>query len=312
MSVLEREFTLNRRMKLVPLVVGLVIALASCGAGQQEEALAAVRQELRDETARVRILESQLSGEKSNAARLQGRVDESDAKLAALEPQLAREKESVARLRERIGEAEAREALLAIFLAWNRKDEKGFAAGFTGSGISKTLLSLPESIGDPPISLRRVMDTTVSGDTATIHAMYGFGTQRSSVRHFMVKENGAWKIDHEEQLAPKIQVGTITVEVELDQCTLAMDTSAVISRDVAFIVNNVGGDARRIVLARVLEGGSAAEAAVEPIAYVNTLEPGAQTSVAFTEPLAPGRYAFRCLFADPDYADGAVAEFTVE
>ena len=311
MSALVRGIRLERPKMLVPLVVGLAIAWASCGVGQPDE-LAAVQQELRAETAKVGTLESQLSMEKGNVSRLQESVDESDTRLAALEPQLAREKENVAELRVRIDEAEAREALLATFLAWNRKDQDGFNAGYTDNGISGTLLSLPESIGDPPIALRRVMDTSVSGETATIHAMYGFGTQRSSVRHFMVKENGAWKIEGEEQLAPKIRGGTTTVEVELDQCMLAIDTGAMTSRNVAFIVSNTGGHANRIVLSRVLEGRSDAEEAAENIAYVNTLEQGAHTNVAFTEPLTPGRYAFSCLVTDPDHAKGVVAEFIVE
>ena len=53
-------------------------------------------------------------------------------------------------------------ALLSTFLAWNRKDRDAFTANFTDTGLSGTVLSLPESLGDPAIAPRRIMEATVS------------------------------------------------------------------------------------------------------------------------------------------------------
>ena len=116
---------------------------------------------------------------------------------------------------------------------------------------------------------------------------------------FMVKEEGLWKIDREKQLAPKIRVGTTVVEVQVDQCTVALDSNAITSGNVAFLVENVGIHPHQMVLSRVPEGldlmdsnQSEAGPGIEHIAYVNTLAPGEQTNLAFAEPLSPGRYVY--------------------
>lgn len=176
---------------------------------------------------------------------------------------------------------------------------EGFMAGFTGEEIS----GLPEVIGEPAIALRRVMETEVSGDTATIHAMYALGTQRKSVLHSMVKEDGVWKISNEEQLSPKILGNTTAVDIHLHGCAFAFDSNAITGGNVAFSVENIGEESSGLVLVMVPEGFDAIMAyevsepppeGVQRIAFVYGLEPGEQINVAFTKPLDPGRYVLIC------------------
>lgn len=128
--------------------------------------------------------------ERADALRLGEAVDRFEARLAELESKLAKERAALLGMQERVDGAEAQAALLSAFLAWNRKDSEEFVARFTNNGISGSLLSVPAGLGEPPIALRRVMDTAVTGDTATIHAMFAPGTQRQSVRYSMAKQDG--------------------------------------------------------------------------------------------------------------------------
>ena len=245
---------------------------------------------------------------------------------ALLETMLAQAKADAENVRESLDTAEAQQALLATFIAWNRKDSEEFADGFTEGGMAASFLSLPGSIGAPTITVRRIMETTVSGDTATIHAMYGLGTQRSSVVHSMVKENGTWKIDDEEKLSPKVSGNTETVDIDLHDCGFSFESTVISSRNVAFALYNVGEQAPRLVLSRVpgdidlnktLQGGGSASQGMGPIAFVDTLAPGDRINVAFTQPLAAGRYALLCFVPGPDDVEltdtvsGIVAELLV-
>ena len=167
------------------------------------------------------------------------------------------------------------------------------------------------------------MDTEVFGDTATIHAMYALGTQRRSVLHSMVKKDGVWRIDQEEQLSPKIRDGTIAVDVQLDECAFVFDSNAITTGDVAFRVENAGAEPLRLVLNKLPEeidlmpgdeGEGPLPEGLEVVAFVDNLEPGEQINFAFTEPMDPGRYALLCSLSDlsdPEGLSDIAVEFTV-
>ncbi len=295
---------LKRRLALISLAFALAAVAASCSSGVSEDELAAVQQELTQERAIV--------------ADLQGDLDEVGVDIAVLESQVAQERANVEALQDAVDGAEAREALLETFLAWNRKDAEAFTSGYTDNGIS----GVPEVIGEFPIAIRRVMETTVSGDTATIHAMYALGTQRKSVLHSMVKQNGAWKIDGEEQQSPKIKGATTAVDVQLDECVFAFDAGAVTSGNVAFALDNIGDQPYRIVLNRVPEeldvmqivsGDGPSLEGIDRIGFVDSLAPGEQINMAFTVPLDPGRYALLCFphSDEPEGLPAATETFTV-
>ena len=231
----------------------------------------------------------------------------SEEEIQQVRQQLQAESAKVAELQEKVGKAEVQQALLTVYLAWNRNDAEAFEAGFADRRRS----DLPDSFGEPPITLRRVMNTTVSGDVATIHAMFASGTQRKSVLHSLVKEEGVWKIDERQQLSPKIHEGTTTVDVRLDDFGLVLDPSAILSGNVAFIVENVGMRPRKMILYRVptgldlkraFEGHSPLPEEIDAIGSVEALKPGERLNVAFTEPLDSGRYVLISDFIEP--ADG--------
>ena len=262
--------------------------------------------ELESERARADSMESRLTDERSVVATLQARLDQMEAQIVELEGERRRAsslESELAQLREMVDEADARQALLEVLLAWNRKDTEGFAAGFTDDGLAGTLMRLPSSFGEPAIALRRLIDTTVSGDAASIHAMYALGTQRNSIDIFMVKERGAWKIEGDRQVSPKIRDGTITVDIQLDECRFELDSNAVTGGNVAFRVRNVGQQHHELILSKVLEdlnltqlvqGVGSPQDGIRSIAFVDGLAPEDEINVAFTEPLVSGRYVFHC------------------
>ena len=290
-----------------------------------DEELEAVQRDLEAVRAQVQSLESQLTQELASVADLQTVVGDAEIQYAELQTQLVEDAVNVAALQDRIDQAEVREALMAAYPAWNRADTEGFRERFTERGQAGTILSLPESIGEPPIALRRVMDITVSGDTASIHSMYALGVQRNSVLGHLVKEDGVWKVDSEEQLAPKIREGTATIDIRPDDCSFAFDAEAIAGGNFAFSIENVGTHAHRMLLSRIADGVDLSEAlqseekpGTEEAAFVHSLGPGEQTNVTFSEPLASGRYALLCFIPDlddsqglPHLARGTVAEFTV-
>ena len=247
--------------------------------------------------------------------------------MAELESELAKERATTATYGERVDAAEAEAALLAAFLAWNRKDREGFVASFTDKGISETSLSLPALLGEPSIALRRVMDVTVSSDTATIHAMFALGTHRNSVRYSLAKQGGVWKIDSEERLSPKIKGHTMVVDVKLDKCAPMLVSETITERNVALRVENVGQEDHHLILkkvpeeldlGRLLQGDDPPSEGVDDVAFVGAPGAGELINVAFTEALQPGRYVLLCYPLDPKdeedvqlLAEGIVAAFTV-
>lgn len=289
-----------RRVIALPwlLLAPLAVLMASCGDGVTQEGIDA---------------------EKARVARLEAKLDDAEIQLARLESQLAQQTTKVADLRKAVDQAEAQEALLAAFLAWNRKDAETFLSSFTDRGLANSVMSLPESIGDPPIGLRRVMDVEVSGDSAHIHLMFGLGTQRNSLRHSLIKTGEGWKINGEERLSPKIKGATIAVDTRLDNCSLEAGIRALTTGNVAFVVENVGPVARNLalvqiadelVLTQVIDGLIPGDGVIDVLAHVSGLQPGETTNVAFTTPLSAGRYALICT-GPADAGQGVVAGFAV-
>ena len=172
-----------------------MLSVISCSSGVSEEEFNGVVTDLETEKAFTESLESELATERASKVRLAEAVDRFEGRVAELESELAKERSTIKGNQERVDVAEAKAALFAAFLAWNRRDREGFIASFTDAGFSQTLLSAPETVGEPPIALRRVMDAAVTNDTATIHAMFALGTQRHSVRYSMTKQDGVCQVD---------------------------------------------------------------------------------------------------------------------
>ena len=310
-------------------LAGMLIAVVvSCNGGVPEEEFNAVTKDLEIEKTNSQALESELATERAETSRLVEAVDRLEARIAVLESELAKERAAIAERQERVDEPEAKAALLAAFLAWNRKDREEFVARFTDTGISETSLSVPASLGEPPIALRRVMDAAVTGDSAMIHAMFALGTQRHSIRYSMAKQDGVWKIEGEERLSPKVHGDTPIVDLKLDSCAQPSEPEVMIDRIVSFRVENSGQEHPHLILKRVpedidpeslLQGDVAPAEGVGDVAFVRETRAGESINIAFTEPLLPGRYVLLCYPQDPGEIKGdrpaaarIVATFTVK
>ena len=192
----------------------------------------------------------------------------------------------------------------------------------------RTVLSVPENLGDPPIALRRIMDTTVSDETVTIHVMFALGTQRNSARYSMVKQAGAWKIEAEERLSPGIKGDTTVIDVRLETCDSISESEAVVEGKVAFRVEDASGGHQHLILkkvpedldlTRLLQGGADALEGVVEVAFLGETMGGESMNVAFTEALQPGRYALLCYPQGSKDAEGVrippegiVTAFTIQ
>lgn len=298
------QAALNRKVRAVQilLLTGIALTLvalaSSCGDGVSQE---------------------ELDAEKAMVADLQTEVNEAEAQMAVALSELVQSTSEMADLRKKVDEAQARQALMAALLAWNRKDSESFQSGFTERGIADTVMSLPESIGDPPIGLRRIMDTQVSGDNAITHVMFGLGTQRNSLRHSLVKTEEGWKIDAEQQLSPKPKEGTPVVDIQIDECSLKSGSTNLPSPKAALTLENAGDVALNLALVQVRDDLNPSEVAdgqipaadvIETVAHTHNLRPGEKTNLAFTAPLNPGRYALVCV-GGTDAGAGIVADLIV-
>ena len=313
---------------LLLLAVTLIAAVVACSGGVSEEEFNAVKKDLAIEKTQSQAQETELAKERAETARLVEAVDRFEARIAELKSELAKERAAIAKTQERVDAAEAESALLAAFLAWNRKDQEGFAASFIDLGSAETVLSIPENLGQPSLALRHVRDTIVSGDTATIQAMFALGTQRNSVRYSMAKQGGIWKIEGEERLSPKIKGHTTVVDVTLDGCASLSESETVVEGHVAFKVENTSAEHPHLILkkvpedidsGRLLQSDVVPYEGVEDVAFVRETRAGESINIAFTEPLEPGRYVLVCYPQDsggieevrPD-AEGIVATFRVK
>ena len=120
------------------------------------------------------------------------------------------------------------------------------------------------------------------------------------------------------------------VDLKLQEFAFVFEAAETTGGTFAFQVENVGQQARQIVIEQVPAGLDLEQAAqafvtgVEPegteeVGFLAALPPGAKHTVVFTEALSPGRYALLCFLPDendpaatPHALKGMVADFTVE
>ena len=217
--------------------------------------------------------------------------------------------------------------------AWNAKDVDGALALVTDNFLATELEgatreqareALAEFIGEPPFTVTEVSEVEVSGDTATALVEGSEGDLVSLDRDSFVKEGEEWKLDVEEGQAPEIPDGTTAVDLTLTEYKFTFDEATITSGNIAFNVSNIGGEQHVIDLAKISEDLDIEEAlqaeedpgGIEPVGNIEPLDPGGETTMVFTEPLAPGRYAMICWVeaadGEPHFAKGMWAEFTIE
>jgi hypothetical protein len=231
-------------------------------------------------------------------------------------------------------EGKVRDTADAIAQAYNDKDVDTFLSYWTDNAIQEEYGATREEIrgvlgdflGDPLLSVRSMSNVDVSGDTATADVELAFGKLLQPERDSFVKQDGVWKIDSTEDLAPEIPSDVTAIDLKLDEFAFDFDSSAITSGDIAFRVENVGEQPHEIILAKIPEDLNLQEAlqseetppGVEDVAFVEPLDPGARTEMVFAESLEPGRYVLLCFIPDaedpvgtPHVFKGMQAEFNV-
>lgn len=241
---------------------------------------------------------------------------------------------------------EMHESIEATAAAWNAADVDAFAAGWTDDGFVNaygepgvTLEDLKarmrDFIGAGEIGHFDFLETAIEGDSATVDAQYTVGVALERSIFTMVRVDGAWLIDAEEtDVAVKIPEGATSIDVGLTEFTFNVSTDDIARADGTIVIasTNTGLQDHELGLIRADEGVNVLETLTTFVPqgpedpdgltflggdYVIT---GETSTIAFHEPLAPGRYALVCMLPDtneggdgtPHALKGMLTEFTVE
>lgn len=228
--------------------------------------------------------------------------------------------------------AEVEAAVRAVADAWNGKDVDAFLAAVTDKFLQDEFETsreqaeqeLPEDIGEPPITLGEFSNTEVSGGTAATEADFFFAKGGGHNRFSLIREDDVWKLDETQPIAGEIPDGVTAVDLALTEYKFNFDEAAITDGNIAFNVSNIGGEQHVVDLAKIPEDLDIEQAlqseeeppGIEPIGYIDPIDPGGETTMVFTEALEPGRYAMICWVeaadGEPHFAKGMWAEFTVE
>ena len=184
-------------------------------------------------------------------------------------------------------------------------------------------------VGDPAEAISLV-NTKVSGDTATTEGTVTFGGEEGGEETFLlslVREDGKWKLDGLKTVPKEIPGGVKKVDLELNEFAFGFNASEITDGNFAFVVKNIGKQNHQVVVARVpadldLEKEVRSEEqtqGVEDITFQGPFRPGEDGTVVFDQPLKPGRYALVCFLPDTDDPEkqphafkGMIGEFTIE
>lgn len=225
--------------------------------------------------------------------------------------------------------ADVEAAVHATIDAWNAGDLDTFLASLTDAAILEEFEASREEAagfleaGDPPFQISGLADTTVDGDTATTTGRFVVGKTGTPERFSLVNVGGAWLIDQFEPTTGEAPDGATVIDLALSEFSFNFDASEITSADIAFNVANIGAENHFIDLVRVpadLDVEKAINSDEEPEGIVSvggtdTMNPGTETVLFFTEPLQPGRYVMLCWVeaADgtPHAMSGMHAEFTI-
>jgi hypothetical protein len=240
--------------------------------------------------------------------------------------------------------AAVQESIDAINQASLNANADEFLQYVTEKGAREIFFATPEQIREAPEETIAIEsedeffvadEIEVDGDTAD--ATGGFSGDPGETTLFapmvlqFVQEDDVWKADglsagdaEEPEGAQSIDVSLIDFAFEFDETALESGSP------VYFDVENDGQQPHHIVMVRVDEGVDLQEAiqseeppeGVEEVGFAGPWPSGEGSSVAYTEDLEPGRYAFLCFLPDisepdpeqqvPHVALGMVKEFTIE
>lgn len=237
-------------------------------------------------------------------------------------------------------EAEVRDTVRRAVDAYNARDINAYLDLLTDAAIQDeyglpretAAPTIAEFIGEPPVKVRRLSNTSVAGGTASVDFEHTEGRVLVLERVSLSRSGAEWKIDGFEPLPVDIPGGVTTVTIEASEFAFSLGDADLDDGDIAFGVHNVGQQDHQLILARLkdepsLEDLVLAIAAAPPnatpegvteIVAFRTFEPGETGDIVFAEALPAGRYGLFCFF--PDVTDpemtahalkGMYAELTV-
>jgi hypothetical protein len=226
---------------------------------------------------------------------------------------------------------------------WNAKDLEGFVAFFTDEGLvssfgddvrtaAEVKAGLGEFIGSEELGQVTFLETSVSGDAATLDVVFAFGTTLTRSKFALVKVGGEWKQNNEESNLPvDVPAGTTLVHIDANEFAFGVDTSTIVGT-VAFEFSNVGKQHHELGIVRIpadaniedllQQAADSPDGEVAGVEFVGgtDADSGDTTNIVFIEPLAPGRYMMACFVPDetegedgtPHALKGMYKEFTIE
>jgi hypothetical protein len=210
-------------------------------------------------------------------------------------------------------------AVRAVFAAFNNRDADAFLAGWTDEGFRKTFQqskqaakrsfpNLPALAVLEPFMVGEFSNTAVGRDTASTEVELTQSNVKKTHWLSLVKDDNAWKIDTDKEIATRIPADGTLVPVTMTESAFQLDTSAV-TKNVAFQVFNAGPQKHDFSVFMLRDSGMEVH-----MGGAESLEPGEGKTVLLTN-LAPGRYAVLCNRLDADgqpySAKGMRAEFTI-
>ena len=225
----------------------------------------------------------------------------------------------------------------AVVDAYNQKNLPVFLSYWTDDGLmdefemSRADLQAagPEFFEGPPIALKSINNTSVSGSTATSEVELAFGIGVERTKYSFVREGNMWKIDEGEDQKASIPSGATAVDVTLDEFSFAFDRNKLAGGNVAFNLKNDGEQPHEMILIKspasfglnqllALDPSADLPAGVEFVAAAGPIEPGKDGRVVFTEKLS-GHYMMVCFLPDlsvgeegpPHFTKGMAVEVTI-
>ncbi len=237
------------------------------------------------------------------------------------------------------------EAVQQVFLdaseKWNADDLEGFVVYFTDEGLISSFgggegtvedakASLEGFLGTQDLANQTFLDTTITGETATMDTTFSLGPVLLHSNFGLVQVEGDWKLNSEESNLPvDVPEGTTVVPVDMNEFAYGVDTNAIVDATGAFALEakNVGEQVHMLGLASI-----PADAVIEDIlqeedpegvqfiAGGEDIAAGETGNIVFVAPLDAGRYIMVCFLPDtaegpegtPHFMKGMVKEFTIE
>jgi len=224
---------------------------------------------------------------------------------------------------------------------WNAKDLDGFLTFLTDAGVISSFGDESSSLDEAKANLASFLGTvevgspefsnvSVSGDTGSMDAVFGFGPVLQHSKFGLVKVGPDWKLNSEESNLPvDVPAGATKIEVDMNEFAFGTDVTAIAGATGVFALEakNVGKQPHMLALARVPADANIEELLkqedspdVEFIAGVDDVAPGSSKNLVFAKPLDAGRYVMICFLPDtdegeegtPHFMKGMLKEFTVE